>query len=234
MIDIIPGILEKDFKHVKRRLDRLSAVVPWVHIDVSDGEFTPYETWQNPDDLTSLPVGGEQVSGRPHIEVHFMIARPWETVSSWLHTKAERFIFHVEAFERKAEHLEYALHVINEVHEVRKQVLFGLKLETPVHELEHHISALDGVLVMAHKVGVSGEAFEPQVLEKVVELRDLYPEVAVEVDGGVNTETIVSAKTAGANRAVVTSYLNSFAHPEEGIRALRKAMGDPARDVTKM
>ncbi len=227
MTQIVPGILEERWEAVEQGLLRFDGVSPWAHLDISDGIFTPTTTWRNPEDLPLKRENGQR------IELHLMVARPWEVISPWLHTMSERFIVHLEAFEGEAGHLEQADRVIADVQAARKEILFGLKLATPIAALERHIGLVDGVLLMAHEVGVSGVPFDSAVLEKIAELRKHHPSLTIEVDGGINEATVVSVKTAGANRVVATSYLNDFDDPGRGIARLRRALGEPVRDVTK-
>ena len=99
-LEIIPGILEDNWASVKKKLVTLDASAHWIHIDVSDGKFTPRQTWQNPSELVAF-------ARRPHkyeedklpvlFEVHLMVVRPWEHIERWLHGGVRRFIVHWEA-----------------------------------------------------------------------------------------------------------------------------------------
>jgi len=218
-MQIVPGILERDWARVYQRLGQLSDVTDWAHLDVCDGKFASPPTWSNPDDLWSAEISIK------NFEVHLMIEKPWESIGPWLRTPISRFIFHVETFEDSAEHLQKAEEMTAEIHSLQKEALLALKIETPLNGFSRYASNVDGILLMAHVLGVSGVPFDENVIPKIATLHRDYPDLVIEVDGGIDVSSILLCKEAGARRAVATSYI-SKGEPEERMRQLMAAAGE--------
>src|SRR3990167_2664665 len=102
-LEIIPVILEDNWVDVRKKLAALGESVPWVHLDVSDGRFSPRRTWQNPSELMAFarrphvyhPYEEEKLP--VHFEIHLMVVRPWQYIESWIAAGVQRFIVHWEA-----------------------------------------------------------------------------------------------------------------------------------------
>ena len=91
MTEIIPAILEQDFKIIAKKITQVEGLTNWVQIDVADGLFVPGYTWENFEDLN-------QVDGKIKIEVHLMIEQPEHYLADWMQV-ADRIIVHHEATE---------------------------------------------------------------------------------------------------------------------------------------
>ena len=102
----------------------------------------------------------------------------------------------------------------------------AVKPGTPISAVEHLLESVDLVLVMTVEPGFGGQAFMPEPLEKVRELRARFPRLNIEVDGGVAPETIQQCAEAGANAIVAGSAIFKSDDPGHVIRVLRKAVDD--------
>jgi len=207
-IEIIPGVIQDEWEPLKERLDLLKNKTDRVHIDVSDGVFTPHKTWINPADLG-------KVESPFKIEIHLMIVKPWERIADWIKPESvERIIVHWEALEGRFDEIAGA------ISKSGKKITLALNPETAPVDVEPFIGKVDAVLVMGVKPGFSGSSFEPAALEKIASLRGEHPNVTIEIDGGVNDKRAPEFVAAGANRLVSTSFIESFADPGDGIKAL--------------
>jgi ribulose-phosphate 3-epimerase len=198
---ILPSLLLCDFGQLDREVERLEqAGVKGLHLDVMDGHFVPNFTY-------GLPiVEAIRRRTRLQLDVHLMISHPEQLASRFVEAGADLITFHVEATEHPNELLE----------ELRRLgVLAGLAINpnTPMNALLPHLPLCDLVLVMSVQAGFGGQAFEPVALERLVQLRQQKRvDLKLEVDGGVNLDTIHSCAEAGADLLVVGSAI--FRHTD--------------------
>jgi len=207
---ILPSLLQCDFGNLQREVQRLEeAGVRALHLDVMDGHFVPNFTYGMPivaalRKLTRLPL-----------DVHLMISEPSRYASAFIDAGADMITFHIEAQHEPRELLK----------QIRQRGLAtGLALNpaTPVQDVEPFLDVCDMVLVMSVPAGFGGQPFDPVAIEKLEALRSSGPsDLLLEVDGGVNADTIASCAGAGANLFVVGSAI--FCHPvyEPAVRQLR-------------
>lgn len=212
MIEIIPAIIEDHWDGVREKLEKLEGLTEWVHIDVSDGNFTTHKTWDNPKNLLEIET-------EINIETHLMIERPWETIGAWIKAGTRRVIVHWEAISGKGR-LEQ---IYEEVKGQGLQIVVALNLDTKPEVIKPYLDSINGVLVMAITPGWSGSTFHQGVIGKIKTLRSWWSDGIIGVDGGVNDTRAPGLVSAGANRLISSSFLWSFDSIEEGIRVLKKS-----------
>lgn len=217
-MEIIPAILEKEWGAVQVKLDALEGKSDWAQIDVSDGEFTPHKTWGNPDDLWA------RRNDDIHIELHLMIARPWEDIQKWLRSGADRFVVHIEAFLDEPENLDHVDDVLSVVQDADRQVGLALNPSTEWSVLERYMAAVEHILFLGVEPGASGQKFNQNVVGKITALRGRHKDVTIAVDGGVNDTTVGALASAGADRLISSSFIFSHSDPAKGIEALKEAV----------
>lgn len=190
---IVPAIIGENFNEVSKKLERVEGLVEWVHVDVCDGVFAEGFTWDNPQDLF-------QVEGKTKIAVHLMIDRPEEVAGEWLEV-ADRVIVHAEATDRLGE--------IVEIFNGRSLMLgVALKLETPIDVIKEWLDKLKNVHLMSiAEIGHHGEPFDKSVLAKIKELRALWPDGIISIDGGITLDNAAEVLNAGADELIVGSAL---------------------------
>jgi ribulose-phosphate 3-epimerase len=213
-IRIAPSILSADFAALGadvQRVDRAGA--DWIHVDVMDGHFVPNLTL-GPEIIRAI----RKASALP-FDVHLMIERPELSLAQYAEAGADRIGVHVET----CPHLHRTLQLI---HGLGKKACVVLNPSTPASAVEPVLGETDQVLVMSVNPGFGGQKFIPSVLPKVRQLRQWIDErgldVELEIDGGVNRETIAAAARAGANVFVAGNAV--FREPDmaAAIRELRK------------
>ena len=210
-IQISPSILNSDFANLAQEVSRIHNA-DWVHVDVMDNHFVPNLTLGVPV-VASLAKATELP-----IDCHLMIEDPDRWAPAYAEAGARAVTFHVEA----------ATAPVRLARELRMQGAragMALRPATPIEPYEDLLAELDMLLVMTVEPGFGGQEFIADVLPKVREARRLVDSghltVLVEVDGGINADTIERAAEAGADVFVAGSAVYGAEDPAAAIAALR-------------
>lgn len=214
---IAPSILSADYANFESELKKLEATgAEYVHIDIMDGHFVP-----------NISFGaGVVASMRPHsrlvFDCHLMVSNPEHHIEEFARAGADIISIHAEA----TPHIHGALQKIRAAG-VKASVV--INPGTPVEVVKNVLNLVDQVLVMTVNPGFGGQAFLPETMDKVRELVVLREvnqlDFDIEVDGGIDDETIRVAKEAGANVFVAGSYVfkGDVAHQ---VQTLKEALHD--------
>ena len=192
---VLPSLLICDFGNLEREIRQLEdAGCKGLHLDVMDGRFVPNLTYGMPivdaiRKLTDLPL-----------DVHLMIEGPGRYVQAFSASGADLLTFHVEAVDEVAP-------VLENVRSLNMGAGLVLNPGTPLDTVLPHLDLCDLVLVMSVDAGFGGQPFNPVAYDKLKQLRDRKPDLVLEVDGGVNEETIGECRKAGADLFVVGSAI---------------------------
>ncbi len=212
---ISASILSADFTRLGAQIQEAErAGADWIHVDVMDGHFVP--------NLTMGPFIVEacrRVSQLP-LDVHLMVERPEAMLAEFARAGASNLTVHVETCPN--------LHrTLQNIRELGCKAGVVINPATPVTLIEPVLHMVDLVLVLSVNPGFSGQAFLPEVLPKVSSLRHLLdkvnPTANLEIDGGINSETLPNALQAGANIIVAAHAI--FDYPggiAAGIQQLRR------------
>lgn len=214
---IAPSILAADYANFEKEIKRLEATgAEYAHIDIMDGHFVP-----------NISFGAGVVAAlRPHskmvFDCHLMVSNPEQQIEEFARAGADIISIHVEA----TPHIHGALQKIRSAG-VKASVV--LNPGTPVESIKHVLHLVDQVLIMTVNPGFGGQAFLPETMSKISELVSLR-EVAgldfdIEVDGGIDDQTIIQAKEAGANVFVAGSYVFK-GDLNERVQILREQLND--------
>jgi ribulose-phosphate 3-epimerase len=211
---IAPSILSADFM---RLADEVKAVekagADYIHVDVMDGHFVPNIT------IGPLIVKAVRRATRLPLDVHLMISNPDQFIKAFAEAGADILTIHAEA----VTHLHRSLQSIR-VAGARPSV--SLNPATPPETIEYVLGDVDMVLIMTVNPGFEAQAFIPEVVPKIARLREMMRRKGlnpdIEVDGGINAETIVQVSAAGANVFVAGSAIFYSKDYGETIRAMRE------------
>ena len=200
MTEVIPAIIAKDLQELKRKIKLIEPYSDWVQLDIMDGDFVPNKTWQNPEDLKSIKTSLK-------IEAHLMIDDPQRVIKKWLEV-AQRVIVHWES--RGVKKLRFT-----------KQMGIALNPETPWQEIEKFIPQLSLVLFLTVSPGFGGQKFLNKVLSKIESLQKSFPNLKIEVDGGINPKTGKKCVEAGADILVSGTYIFKSRNVKEAMEKLK-------------
>jgi len=204
MFEIIPGVLEKEWSAIERKIELVLPFAKSLHVDILDGKFAPNTTFLDPKPFKKF---AEKIT----LELHMMVHEPIEYLDPWSEAGFRRFIGQVEHMTSQAEFVAKAQRL--------GEVGLAVDSETQPDAITVPFNDLDFLFVMTVKAGFSNQSFMEENLEKVMVFRERTP-IPIEVDGGINDQTIVKASQAGANRFVSTGFLFGKGDPKHQFEAL--------------
>eukprot|EP00002_Diphylleia_rotans_P038004 TRINITY_DN8576_c0_g1_i1.p1 TRINITY_DN8576_c0_g1~~TRINITY_DN8576_c0_g1_i1.p1 ORF type:complete len:220 (+),score=66.50 TRINITY_DN8576_c0_g1_i1:57-716(+) len=207
---IAPSILSSDFAILAAEAKRMQDCgADTLHVDVMDGHFVP-----------NLTLGAPIVKSlRAHttmfLDCHLMVSNPEQWVTDFASAGANQYTFHIEATNDAAA-------LIQKIKATGMRAGIALKPKTPVEQVVPFLDMVDMVLIMTVEPGFGGQSFMEDTMPKVRALRDLKPELDIQVDGGLDTKTIKVAAAAGANNIVAGTSIFKSQDPAATIATLRQ------------
>jgi ribulose-phosphate 3-epimerase len=213
-VKLAASILSADFTRLGEQVKEAEAAgADWIHVDIMDGHFVPNITFG------PLVVRAIRPVTKLPLDVHLMIEQPERYVADFAKAGADRLTVHVET----CPHLH---RTIQQIKELGCRAGVTLNPATSLSTLEEILPDVDLVLILSVNPGFGGQVYIPASTSKIARLRkmldDIGSEAEIEVDGGVNTETVVEIVRAGATVLVAGSAVfNNKASVAENIRQLR-------------
>jgi ribulose-phosphate 3-epimerase len=214
-IQIAPSLLSADFSKLGDEVAMcVAGGADWLHVDVMDGQFVPNLTFGSKvistvRKLTTLPL-----------DVHLMVVEPEKYFDDFAKAGATGLTIHVET----APHLHRQL---QRIRELGCEAGVALNPATPLESVAEAIPYIDLLLIMTVNPGFGGQQFIATSVEKVERARRMLDAMGsnavLEVDGGINRETLALTRAAGADTFVAGNAIFSAKNPQQEISALRTA-----------
>lgn len=219
MIKIAPSILSANFAKLGEEVKEVEqAGAEVIHVDVMDGHFVPNIT------MGPIVVDALRPITNLPLDVHLMIENPDNYIEAFAKAGADWISVHVEA----CRHLHRTIQLIRSFG-VKPGVV--LNPHTPIESIQHILEDVDFVLLMTVNPGFGGQKFIHSVVPKIEALSKMIQErglnVEIEIDGGINDETIVECAKAGATVFVAGSAIYNKENRAEALQKI-KAAGEAA------
>lgn len=209
-IKISPSMLASDFANLEAELKKCeNAGADMIHLDVMDGHFVP-----------NITIGAPVIKAMKAVcsvafDVHLMISEPLKYIDDFADAGADIITFHAECDSDIGE-------TIDKIIARGCKAGLSVKPKTDIGAVYPYMDRLSMVLVMTVEPGFGGQSFMADMMPKIEKLRADYPDIDIQVDGGVNPETVKVCAKAGANVFVAGSAVFKSDDPAAAIALLKK------------
>ena len=220
MIYIAPSILAANYAALGEDVRKVGNA-DLLHVDIMDGHFVPNLSF-GPDVTSAVNGVTEQF-----LDMHLMIEEPERWFETYALAGGDRLVFHAEA-------VQDPVAAAKQCRDLGVQSGIAIKPSTPVEPYLDHLEHFDEVLVMSVEPGFGGQKFMPEVLSKVMTLRDAIrgqgAGTVIGIDGGIAESTIAQAAAVGVDAFVAGSAVFGAASPAEAVERLRALAREAAGD----
>jgi ribulose-phosphate 3-epimerase len=206
-MEIVPAILPVSREDLEQKLVQLRAIpqVKAVQIDAVDGRFAAPACWPY---ITQESLGQLPRANELNIDADLMVSDPERQALEWARAGARRLTIHVESAANLDKVLEDIFEHTGALTPEVLSVGLALGIETPVSIIRSHLDRINYVQLMGiAKIGKQHQSFDARVLRKIQEVRTTYPNLTIQIDGGVSRDTAPKLIAAGADRLIVGSAL---------------------------
>lgn len=190
---LIPAINADSFEEVQKKIKLVEPYVSWAHLDIADGTFTRNTLWHN-------LVEFAQIETELNLELHLMIDRVEEKIDHWLNPSVKRIFFHIGASRDPG-------FVIDRCHKNKTEAGIAISPDESVAQALAFKNKINFFQILGVRPGLPGQKMDENTFDRIKEVRKFCLSCIIEVDGGMNKETIPKAIFAGANIIVSASAI---------------------------
>ena len=208
-MQIIPSILVSTSEELKKQIQALGNSVDRVQIDIADGIFVDNTTVSDPDTV--------QKYCKSEVELHLMVEKPLKELMKWQKVEqVQKILIHFESVKN--------LHdIFPTLHAYGWEIAIVLNPETDIKVLDEYINEIKGVMFMGIHPGKQGQKFIPKVLTKIKKFKTKYPDIFVELDGGVHYDTLEKIYKAGVDAVCPGSEIFGNKNtPKEDVKKMKQ------------
>lgn len=200
---VCPTITAYNDADYKSQLELITSFAPRIHIDYMDGQLAP---------TVSQTVHESWWPKRTKVDLHLMYKYPMKVLSDVLDHHPNLVIVHSEA--------DHVSSFIHELHEHRTKVGIVVSHDTSLEALHHYINVIDHVLIFSGNLGHHGGTADLALLDKVIAVKKMRPEIEIGWDGGINNSNIIAMKEAGVSIFNVGNYIHGSENPQTAYQHL--------------
>jgi len=207
-IYITPSILASDLSRLQEEVDSVADTADWLQVDVMDGHFVPNLSFGAPvikSLQTSLPL-----------DIHLMVSNPAERIQEFLDLNVANITFHAEAVKETKQRKD----LIAQIRAGGATAGIAINPETAIDTIGDILEDIDLLLVMSVHPGFGGQEFIDHVLGQVQTARSAYPDLMIQMDGGIDDTTAPKCIKAGANNLVSGSFIFGASDRTMAIKSL--------------
>jgi ribulose-phosphate 3-epimerase len=213
MPEIIPVINTKTTQKLKERINLLKNFDGIFQIDIADGKFTSWKTWNRPGILKKI----KKIKGR--FELHLMVFNPEQVLPNWLESSPKRVIIHCEAIKDFS-------YIYELCHKDGIELGIAINPETSFTVIDKYLKKIDLVVVLGVTPGPSGQKFEWFALDRIQKFKKKHPKVLCEIDGGIDKKILETIKKSGVDFVAIGSAIFESNDPLAMISYFRKELAD--------
>ncbi len=199
---IIPAINVQTFQEIKEKINLLKDLTNHFHLDVASLEFTGYQTWQNPEDLTKIE--------NSIFDLHLMLSLKPQEILKWAKENVKTLILHLEVSQNPDGLLKMAK-------KTKKKIFIAWPPAVDLDFIKKYLNYIDGVLILGVKPGKSGQKFLEETYERIENLKYQIQNKSVKImiDGGVNEENFQKILFYKPDFIVMASAIYNSENPKE-------------------
>lgn len=216
-IVITPSVLSADFADLRKSLAPVNGKSGWIHFDVMDGHFVPNISFG------PLLIPAVKKCSPLCVDAHLMITHPLKYIEPFAKAGADLITVHEEA--------EQPLEAIDKIHSAGLLAGVSIKPKTPAENVMPFLHKADLILVMTVEPGFGGQKFMADMMPKVQKIRKMIKnsgrQIWLQVDGGINAETAITAVQSGADSLVMGSALFKNEDPEALLENISEKLNIP-------
>jgi len=223
MNEIIPSVIPQNLNIIRERFGQILGAVRKVQMDIVDGSYAPTKTWPFNDnqfeEMREITSGVERF---PHIddfilEIDMLVLHPIECLGDFISMGAKSFIIHIDSTDHVQE-------CIDTVKNSRNEAGLGIRPSVDTDFLQPFLPSADFVQFMGNdRVGYSGVDLDENVFKKIKSFHQRHPSIPIQIDIGVNEETIPKLKAVGVTRFISGSSIFNASNIKEAIIRLQNS-----------